>query len=228
MTARVLIVEDDSDIADLVAMYLRQDGIDAPIAPDGESAVEQFTAGGWDLVVLDINLPGMDGYEVLERLKRESAVPVLILSARRDDADVIHGLGIGADDYVTKPFSPKVLVARIRARLRRARESLGDGTLRFGSFHLDLDNYVLKQNGKRVSLAPKEYDLLAFLVRRAGKPTSPEDIYAEVWGNAYGEIATVAVHIQRLRKKLGEDPTNPRFVQTVHGYGYTFNPEELT
>jgi DNA-binding response OmpR family regulator len=235
MTARVLLIEDDRDIAELVAMYLEQDGIEAAISGTGEAGLEAFRAGPWDLVVLDINLPGMDGFEVLSEIRKASEIPVVILSARRDDVDVVYGLGIGADDFVTKPFSPKVLVARVRARIRRSRgqEQRSDGgsspaeLFRFGPYLLDPENFSLKRRGERVSLAPKELELLTYLARRGGRPSTPEEIYTEVWGNEYGEVATVAVHIQRLRKKIEETPSDPRYVRTVHGYGYAFNREAL-
>ena len=265
MTARILLIEDDPDIAELVAMYLRQDGIETVTAGTGEAGLEAFGTGPWDLVVLDINLPGMDGFEVLGEIRRESEVPVVILSARRDDVDVVYGLGIGADDFVTKPFSPKVLVARIRARIRRRRAAAstgagsagaagvvsGDGPgagipgvpgsgrgaggvpggdrpiYRFGPFLLDPENFALRKDGERLALAPKEFELLCYLVGQGGRPSTPEEIYSQVWGNEYGEVATVAVHIQRLRKKLEDDPTSPRYVRTSHGYGYAFNTEEL-
>ncbi|MFP4431212.1 MAG: response regulator transcription factor [Spirochaetaceae bacterium] len=234
MTARVLLIEDDRDIAELVAMYLDQDGIEAVITDTGEAGLEAFLAGSWDLVVLDINLPGMDGFEVLSEIRKASEIPVVILSARRDDVDVVYGLGIGADDFVTKPFSPKVLVARIRARIRRSRgagQPPADGkppeVFRFGPYLLDPENFSLKRRGERVSLAPKELELLTYLARRGGRPSTPEEIYTEVWGNEYGEVATVAVHIQRLRKKIEENPSDPRYVRTVHGYGYAFNREAL-
>lgn len=234
MTARVLLIEDDRDIAELVAMYLEQDGIDAATAATGEAGLEAFRGGRWDLVVLDINLPGMDGFEVLSEIRKDSEIPVVILSARRDDVDVVYGLGIGADDFVTKPFSPKVLVARIRARIRRTRGAVqrrADAPpaelFRFGPYLLDPENFSLKRNGKRVPLAPKELELLTYLARRGGRPSTPEEIYAQVWDNEYGEVATVAVHVQRLRKKIEENPSGPRYVQTVHGYGYAFNREAL-
>ncbi len=235
MTARVLLIEDDQDIAELVKMYLEQDGIETAICGTGEAGLEAFSGAPWDLVVLDINLPGMDGFEVLADIRKASEVPVVILSARRDDVDIVYGLGIGADDFVTKPFSPKVLVARIRARIRRSRgqERRPAGAsppaelFRFGPYLLDPENFSLKRDAERVSLAPKELELLTYLARRGGRPSTPEEIYSQVWGNEYGDIATVAVHIQRLRKKIEEDPSEPKYVQTVHGYGYAFRTEEL-
>jgi DNA-binding response OmpR family regulator len=234
MTARVLLIEDDRDIAELLAMYLEQDGIEAAIADTGEAGLEAFRGAPWDLVVLDINLPGMDGFEVLSEIRKDSEIPVVIVSARRDDVDVVYGLGIGADDFVTKPFSPKVLVARVRARIRRSRgpgQRPGDASspevFRFGPYLLDPENFSLKRAGERVSLAPKELELLTYLARRGGRPSTPEEIYAEVWANEYGEVATVAVHIQRLRKKIEVTPSEPRYVKTVHGYGYALNREAL-
>jgi DNA-binding response OmpR family regulator len=175
---------------------------------------------------MDINLPGIDGFELLKKLREKSAVPVIIVSARQDDADIVLGLGIGADDFVVKPFSPKVLVARVRARLRRAEEpEAGKNAVRFGDFVLEADNYLLKRGGSRVALSPREFALLRLLAENPGVPVKPDDIYEKVWGNAYGDTTTVAVHIQRLRRKIEDDPALPRFIKTAHGFGYVFDKD---
>ena len=224
----ILIIEDDSDIANLIVMYLEREGAHTRHCETGEAGLVALREETWDLVILDLNLPGIDGFQVLQELRKTTQIPVVIVSARQDDSDIVLGLGIGADDFVIKPFSPKVLVARIRTRLRRARERVPLGvTYRFGPFQLEPESFLLRRDGERVPLAPREFDLLAFLVRNAGVPKSPEDIYREVWGNQFGEIATVAVHIQRLRRKIEEDPSSPRYIVTVHGYGYTFAEDAL-
>jgi two-component system response regulator RegX3 len=172
----------------------------------------------------------MDGFEFLQKFRRDRTfgpqdTPVLIVSARDSDEDQISGLGIGADEYITKPFSPKVLVARVRAVFRRFRDfDKNQGNLfRFGSFVLDYDTCILKKNGERIPLSTKEYGCLSWLTENSGKPMDVETIYKEVWKNNYGDLTTVAVYIQRLRKKIEVDPANPVYIETVHGMGYRFN-----
>jgi len=225
--ARVLIIEDVREMGDLIRMYLSSEGIETVIRESGELGWEEFHAGPFDLIVLDINLPGMDGFEFLQRLRRESAVPVVIVSARDTDEDMILGLGIGADDFVTKPFSPKVLAARIRAVLRRATDArqAPRNTVCFGPFRLDLEGYLLKKGDERIALSSREFEVLSFLASRPGKAFSPETIYGEVWKNAFGDLTAVAVYIQRIRRKIEEDPSSPRWIETIHGMGYRFNAE---
>jgi len=228
MKAKVLLVEDEREIGELIGLYLSKDGIDFRHFETGEDGIAAFREEAFDLVVLDLNLPGMDGYEVLKKIREKSSIPVVIVSARQDDAAIVLGLGIGADDFVVKPFSPKILVARVRAHLRRYLEGGGKRNLvTFGLFVFDLDGYILKRGEDRVALSPKEYDILSLLVRNPGKPRRPEEIYELVWGNRYGDVSTVSVHIQRLRRKIEADPAAPRFIKTVHGFGYRFDPEGL-
>jgi len=184
-----------------------------------------------DIVILDINLPGMDGFEFLHEFRKSGGCPVLIVSARDADEDIITGLGYGADEFVTKPFSPRVLVARVRAMLRRVQDAPAprDGTIvRFGPFTIDLDACVLKRGDERVALSAKEFAVLSFLIANSGKPLGPEAIYAGVWKNAYGDMTAVAVYIQRLRKKLEDDPAAPRYIETVYGMGYRFTLDPET
>lgn len=226
MKARVLIVEDVAELSDLVALYLSKEGMETRQADTAEAALAQVPEWPPDLVILDLNLPGMDGFEFLHEFRKTGRCPVLIVSARDADEDIITGLGYGADEFVTKPFSPRVLTARVRALLRRAQEGTASrdspGTVRFGPYALDTEACVLKKDGQRVPLSAKEYAVLAFLAGNPGRPLSPQSIYAAVWKNAYGDLTAVAVYIQRLRKKLEEDPSNPRFLETVHGMGYRF------
>jgi two-component system response regulator RegX3 len=171
----------------------------------------------------------MDGFEFLQKFRRSSSTPVLIMSARDSDEDQIGGFGGGADDYITKPFSPKVLAARVRALFRRIRdldEKQQNYLFRFGPFSLDYDSCILKKDGAKIPLSAKEYGCLAYLTEHPGKPLDPETIYAGVWKNNYGDLTTVAVYMQRLRKKIEEDPANPVYIETVHGMGYRFNPPE--
>jgi two-component system response regulator RegX3 len=223
---RILIIEDERELADLVSLYLSKDGFEvraAESAEEGLTIVEEWKP---ELVILDINLPGMDGFEFLQRFRRDRNTPVLIVSARSSEEDQINGLGGGADEYISKPFSPKVLVARVRAVFRRVRdfdEKEAANLFRFGPFSLDYDACILKKGEQRIPLSAKEFGCLVFLTTHPLKPLSPEIIYAGVWKNNYGDLTSVAVYIQRLRKKIEEDPANPVYIETVHGMGYRFN-----
>ena len=234
MHGKILVIEDVKELADLVTLYLSKEGFDVRAAESAEEGFAVIEAANqeWkpELVILDINLPGMDGFEFLQKFRRSSETPVLIVSARDSDEDQISGLGIGADEYITKPFSPKVLVARVRALFRRFRtfgspdsEKDKENQFRFGPFVLDYDAYILKKNSDRVPLSAKEYGCLGFLTEHAGKAMSVEAIYKGVWKNNYGDLTTVAVYIQRLRKKIEDDPSTPVYIETVHGMGYRFN-----
>jgi two-component system response regulator RegX3 len=226
MQGKILVIEDERELADIVSLYLSRDGFEtraAESAEEGFALVEEWKP---DLVILDINLPGMDGFEFLQKLRRGSSTPVLIVSARSSDEDQINGLGSGADEYISKPFSPRVLVARVRAVIRRVRdfdEKDGANLFRFGPFALDYDACILKRGEQKIPLSAKEFGCLAFLTTHPGKPLTPETIYAGVWKNSYGDLTSVAVYIQRLRKKIEEDPANPVYIETVYGMGYRFN-----
>ncbi|TVQ27989.1 MAG: DNA-binding response regulator [Spirochaetaceae bacterium] len=230
MDARILVVEDVAEMAELVQMYLAREGMTVDVAASGEAAIERARSQAYDLVVLDLNLPGMDGFEVLQALRHRSSVPVIVVSARDADEDIIHGLGAGADEFVTKPFSPRVLVARVRAVLRRDRLKGRDGRERytFGPYEIDVDACTLSRNGERLALSSREFEVLAHLVRHAGLPHTPKDLYEAVWGREYGDLASVGVYVQRLRRKLGDDAAAPLWIQTVHGAGYRFNDAELS
>ena len=228
MQASILIIEDVREMADLIRLYLIKEGMACSIAESAEVGLSAFAADRFDLVILDINLPGIDGFEFLQRIRKTSSVPVMIVSARDTDEDMILGLGIGADEFVTKPFSPKVLVARVRAMLRRASDlKSSPNAVRFGDFVLDIDGYLLKRGGEKIPLSTKEFEVLTFLVTHPGRAMTPDTIYSEVWRNQYGDITAVAVYIQRLRKKIEADPSSPMFIETVHGMGYRFNAEAI-
>ena len=228
MKARILVIEDVKEMSDLIRLYLEKEGMETAACETGEEGLAAFAAGSFDLVVLDINLPGIDGFEFLQRLRKTSAVPVMIVSARDTDEDMILGLGIGADEFVTKPFSPRVLIARVRAMLRRQSDlRAGENCVRFGEYSLDLDGYLLKRGTEKVPLSTREFEVLACLATHPGKAMNPETIYAEVWKNRYGDVTAVGVYIQRLRRKIEADPSNPVHIETVHGMGYRFNPEAM-
>jgi two-component system response regulator RegX3 len=219
----VLIIEDVAELAGLVELYLVKEGFDIKKAESAEAAFDVLKAWSPDLVILDLNLPGMDGFEFLTVFRKTSVVPVMIVSARNADEDLIAGLGGGADEFVTKPFSPKVLAARVRALIRRVRSPNDADTarvFRFGPYTLDFDSCLLKKNGEKVTLSAKEFELLSYLAEHAGKPVPPNEIYNEVWKGLYGDVTTVAVHIQRLRKKIEQDSANPEYIETMHGLGY--------
>ena len=232
MKGSVLIIEDEPDLADLIRMYLEKEGISATVCNTAEEAMEAVENRSFQLITLDINLPGMDGFEFLQSYRKEKETPVIIVSARQADEDIIMGLGIGADEFVTKPFSPRVLAARVRAILRRSRISENPReTVSFGEYEVDVEGFILWKNlgeeKERIPLSIKEFEVLAFLLKNAGTAYKPDALYEQVWGNIYGDVTTVAVYIQRLRKKLEPDPRNPRFLQTIHGKGYRFNPEAV-
>lgn len=231
MKAKVLIVEDVRELSDLVSMYLSKEGVETRAVESAEGALEVLETWTPDLIILDINLPGMDGFEFLHHFRKTKSCPVLIVSARDTDEDIISGLGYGADEFVTKPFSPRVLVARVRAMIRRVQEDSvpdrdGGARIHFGPFVLDRDSCVLKRGDERVSLSAKEYGVLTTLAEHMGKPLSPEAIYEAVWKNAYGDLTAVAVYVQRLRRKLETDPGSPRFLETVYGMGYRLRAED--
>jgi DNA-binding response OmpR family regulator len=230
VNARILIIEDEKDIADIIVLYLKKDGVDTIWKNTGESGLESFQQESFDLIVLDINLPGMDGYEVLRIIRQKSQIPVIIVSARQEDVDLILGFGTGADDYVTNPFRPSVLVARIRAHLRRKEDfQVEENPLyTFGSFKLDLNRQILTQKETIVNLSPREMDLLVFLVRHMGEAVSQKELFHTVWGNDFGDLSTVSVHIRRLRSKLGEDSANPLYIRTRYGYGYYFQGDQTS
>jgi two-component system response regulator RegX3 len=226
MKGNVLIVEDITDLADVVSRYLVKEGFEVKAVISAEDAFLLLETWKCNLIILDVNLPGMDGFEFLTRYKKISDIPVLIMSARTSEEDQITGLGIGADEYITKPFSPRVLTARVRSLFRRMEGLAYSETKRavvFGPYMIDMDTRKLKKGDMSIELSAKEYALLAFLAENAEKPISPETIYEKVWEGLYGDLTTVAVHIQRLRKKIEDDPANPAWIVTARGMGYKLN-----
>ena len=221
----VLVVEDELRIARLVQDYLEEAGFSVVTVADGPGAVAAARSSRPDLIVLDLGIPGVDGLDVLRSVRRDSSVPVIIVTARTDEADRIVGLELGADDYVTKPFSPKELVARIRAVLRRADAALGDGdTLRAGPVLLDLPKRRAEVRGQRVDLTATEFELLLQLVRHPGRVYTRGQLLEGMHGFAdAAEARSVDAHIKNLRKKLETDPSRPELILTVHGIGYRFS-----
>jgi len=220
---RILVVEDVPTVAEVIARYLVRDGFDAVVVGDGEAALAAAGEQPPDLVVLDLMLPKMDGFEVCRRLRAELPVPVVMLTARGEEDDRIAGLELGADDYVTKPFSPRELVARVKAVLRRA-HGVPDppGRLETAGLVLDLGAREVTLQGDPVILTPREFDLLAFLARNPRRVFRREELLEHVWGFTYGDTATVTVHIRRLREKVELDASNPKHITTVWGVGYRF------
>jgi DNA-binding response OmpR family regulator len=225
---RVLIVDDERSIAELVRDYLQKEGFQTRMEFDGRSALAAMRSFKPDLLVLDIMLPALDGQEVCRLVRSESDIPILMLSARRDDVDKILSLGLGADDYITKPFSPGELVARVRAHLRRytgSRETAVKGArLSYGGLVIDLEGRTVSMRSGPVDLSAREFDLLVFLARRPGQVFTRDQLFSQVWGeNRFGDLKTVTVHVQRIREKLGEESSAPRFIKTVWGVGYRFD-----
>ena len=229
MKASVVIIEDIKEMSDLIQLYVKREGMDTAVFDNAEDALEYLKTTTPDLILLDINLPGMDGFEFLNIYHKQSDCPVLIVSARDSDEDIIMALGYGADEFVTKPFSPKVLMARIRALLRRKQSgssSSSKNIIQFGPYTLNTESCLLKRDDERIHLSAKEFDILLYLINTKGKTSTPEEIYRKVWGSEFGDLTAVAVYVQRLRKKLEADPAAPHFIETVHGMGYRFVPDE--
>lgn len=231
MARKILIAEDDADIVELLRLYLTNEGFEVLSAPNGEDALRILDETKIDLAVLDIMMPKMDGYELTKRIRAAGNLPVLILSARNMDSDKILGLDLGADDYMTKPFNPLEVVARINSNLRRAYDLNGDvqrqqetggKMLEVGGLHLHTDTFVLTKDGAEVLLTPTEYKILALLMRSPGRVFTKAQIYENISGDPYFESDdnTMMVHISNLRDKIEDDPKKPRYIKTIRGLGY--------
>lgn len=224
---RVLVVDDEPQILDVVSKYLARDGFQIATARDGEAALTAFASNKPDLVVLDLMLPKMDGLEVFKRLRAVSAVPVIMLTAKGEETDRIVGLELGADDYITKPFSPREVAARVKAVLRRATTGTmletGERTLVRGELRIDPRARSVTVGEKNIEVTTKEFDLLWFLASHPGQVFTRTQLLDHVWGyEFYGDSSTVTVHIRRLREKIENDPANPQYLSTVWGVGYKF------
>ena len=223
---RVLIVEDEESFADPLAFLLRKEGFATAVATSGSEALDEFDRNGADLVLLDLMLPGMSGTDVCKHLRARSGVPVIMVTARDSEIDKVVGLELGADDYVTKPYSARELIARIRAVLRRGGEPDGDGALtpavlEAGPVRMDVERHTVTVAGQEVALPLKEFDLLEYLLRNVGRVLTRGQLIDRVWGSDYvGDTKTLDVHVKRLRAKLEPDPANPKYLLTVRGLGY--------
>ncbi|CAB4922186.1 unannotated protein [freshwater metagenome] len=222
---RVLVVEDEESFSDVLSFMLRREGYEVGVAQDGLAAIAEFDRNGADLVLLDLMLPGMAGTEVCRNLRQRSAVPIIMVTAKDGEVDKVVGLELGADDYVTKPFSSRELVARIRAVLRRGGEpeELSPSVVEAGPVRIDVDRHLVSVRGEIVPMPLKEFDLLEFLVRNAGRVLTRGQLIDRVWGSDYvGDTKTLDVHVKRVRAKIEVDPANPVSLLTVRGLGYKF------
>ena len=224
---RVLVVEDDPAVRDVVSRSLTREGIEVKAFGDGETALEHFhDSGPFDLAVLDISLPGMDGFTLCGELRRSSKLPIIMLTARDDETSVVVGLEVGADDYVTKPFSPRQLASRVRANLRRRRMDRDDSDqkiIEFPGLTVDLTRQQVKTDEKDVDLTAREFEVLELLAGHPGRVYSRDQIMDHLWnGDFFGDARAADVHIQHIRGKIEPDPKNPQYVRTIRGRGYKF------
>ncbi len=220
---RVLVVEDEESFSDALSYMLRKEGFDPVVATTGPEALAEFDRGGADIVLLDLMLPGLPGTEVCRQMRSRSGVPIIMLTAKDSEVDKVVGLELGADDYVTKPYSARELVARIRAVLRRRGdvEAPVESALEAGPVRMDVDRHVVSVDGEPVALPLKEFDLLELLLRNAGRVLTRVQLIDRVWGSDYvGDTKTLDVHVKRLRAKIEPDPANPKYLVTVRGLGY--------
>lgn len=223
--SRILIVEDEESFSDPLSYLLEKEGFEVAVAADGNEALGVFERDGADLILLDLMLPGMSGTEVCRQVRQRSNVPVIMLTAKDSEIDKVVGLELGADDYVTKPYSSRELVARVRAVLRRQGEpeELVSATLGAGPVRMDVERHVVFVDGEQVSLPLKEFELLEMLLRNAGRVLTRGQLIDRVWGSDYvGDTKTLDVHVKRLRSKIEPDPSSPRHLVTVRGLGYKF------
>ncbi len=223
---RVLVVEDEESYSDALAYMLRKEGFEVAVSATGPDALEEFDRAGADIVLLDLMLPGLPGTEVCRQLRQVSNVPVIMVSAKDAEIDKVVGLELGADDYVTKPYSPRELVARIRAVLRRLQDpsdTLAPATLEAGPVRMDVDRHVVSVDGRDIRLPLKEFELLELLLRNSGRVLTRGQLIDRVWGADYvGDTKTLDVHVKRLRAKVEPDPATPKYLITVRGLGYKY------
>jgi len=222
---KVLIVEDEASYSEALSYVLRKEGYDVAVAETGPDALTAFERGGADIILLDLMLPGLPGTEVCRTIRQSSSVPIIMVSAKDTEIDKVVGLELGADDYVTKPYSPRELVARIRAVLRRgaAEEPDDDAVIEVGAVRMDIDRHLVSVDGQEVKLPLKEFELLEFFLRNSGRVLTRGQLIDRVWGSDYvGDTKTLDVHVKRLRAKIEDDPAHPTVLTTVRGLGYKY------
>ena len=223
----ILLVEDEAALSEPLAYLLKREGYEVTVAEDGPTALAEFDRAGADLILLDLMLPGIPGTEVCREIRTRSTVPIIMLTAKDSEVDIVVGLELGADDYVTKPYSSRELLARIRAVLRRRvdeSELADDGILEAGTVRMDVDRHTVSVNGSEISMPLKEFELLELLLRNAGRVLTRGQLIDRVWGSDYfGDTKTLDVHIKRIRSRIEESPSEPRMLVTVRGLGYRFN-----
>lgn len=229
VSKRILIIEDDQAIAEIERDYLQLSQFEVVLANDGAEGLKQALTGTFDLILLDVMLPTVDGFEICKKLRETLDIPILMVTAKQEDIDKIRGLGLGADDYIEKPFSPSILVARVKANLAqydRLKKGQTENTLaeiQVGNLRIQPGSHRVFVRNQEISLKNKEYELLLFLVRNGDLVFDKETLYERIWGfDAIGDVATVPVHINRLREKIEDDPSNPHYIETVWGAGYRF------
>lgn len=227
MNNKILIIEDDKSISEMVKNYLIKDGFSVDTAFDGEEGVEKFLRGNFDMIILDIMMPKLDGMEVLRIIREKSLIPVLIMSAKDTDVDKALGLGFGADDYISKPFSMIELSARIKASIRRATkysntiEKEEIKVIKFGNLTIDLDNFLVSKNNENIQLTSKEFEILKLFIQNPSRVFTKAQIYSFIWGEEYyGDENVINVHMRRIREKIEDDPSNPKYIKTLWGIGY--------
>ena len=226
--SKILIVEDEESIADLEKDYLELSGFEVEVANDGQTGLEKALSGDFDLVILDLMLPGVDGFEICRKVRVEKNTPIIMVSAKKDDIDKIRGLGLGADDYMTKPFSPSELVARVKAHLARYERLIGSAVeenkvIEIRGLKIDTTARRVWVNGVEKNFTTKEFDLLTFLASHPNHVYTKDELFSEIWDmESIGDIATVTVHIKKIREKIEYDTSNPQYIETIWGVGYRF------
>ena len=225
---KILIVDDDNNIAELIALYLTKECFETKIVNDGEEALKEFVSFRPDLIILDLMLPGVDGFEICREVRSQKNTPIIMVSAKKDDIDKIRGLGLGADDYMTKPFSPSELVARVKAHLSRYERLIGSNVeendvIEIRGLKIDTTARRVWVNGEERSFTTKEFDLLTFLAGHPNHVYTKEELFREIWDmESVGDIATVTVHIKKIREKIEYDTSHPQYIETIWGVGYRF------
>lgn len=224
---KILVADDDADLLDILTFSLRREGFEVVRARDGQEALAKVASEGPDLVVLDVGMPELDGFEVCKQLREHSSIPIIMLTAKGDDENIVHGLELGADDYVTKPYSPKELIARVRALARRSNVRLErKSNLVAGPFHVDPAHMEVRRNGETVRLTRLQFELLRFMIANRGEVMPTEMLMQKVWGyGAAADASLVKTHIYHLRQRIEDDPSHPRYILTVPGVGYLFRAD---